>query len=484
MLTVADIQGIGRLRLSLAGGARGLGRHVRAAHTSELDDPTPWLSGGELLLTTGQPLRGAAGAYVERLSHHGLAGLVLGLGFAFDDMPPEVAAAADRLQFPVFTTPYEVPFIAITEAVFTSVASRRLATLERMTELILEERPLDTLLADLAAITGAALVLLDRDGRTLAATADVDADAPGVIRREVVTGSRTEAELLAQPGPRVDEALLHHVQTVLAVDLLRRRSIADAERRLAGDLVELVVSGEMGARELRRKSSAFGLSGDLPLTFAVLRPQQAGARDLAALAERAGDYGPAAIRDGGVAVLLEAATDESAEAAASMILRETGAAVAGVGRVRLEPSQLARSYDEALYALEARPANGRPEVATFRDLGSVQLLLSLQGDRGVELFCESVLGELLEHDRRHRSELVHSLRAYIEANGRWADAASALGVHRHTLRYRIRKIEELTGRDLSDARDRLELWLAIRAWELSGARIDSLSERQPDAGPR
>ena len=72
--------------------------------------------------------------------------------------------------------------------------------------------------------------------------------------------------------------------------------------------------------------------------------------------------------------------------------------------------------------------------------------------------------------RRHGSALIESLQAYIEANGRWAEAAAALDVHRHTLRYRIRKIEQLTGRDPADARDRLELWLALRAHELQGRR--------------
>ena len=89
--------------------------------------------------------------------------------------------------------------------------------------------------------------------------------------------------------------------------------------------------------------------------------------------------------------------------------------------------------------------------------------MSLQDERGVELYCDSLLGPLVSHDRIHRSALVESLQAYIEANGRWAEAAAQLSVHRHTLRYRVRKIEDLTGRDLSDAGDRLELWLALRA---------------------
>jgi purine catabolism regulator len=58
----------------------------------------------------------------------------------------------------------------------------------------------------------------------------------------------------------------------------------------------------------------------------------------------------------------------------------------------------------------------------------------------------------------------------VEASGRWGDAADALGVHRHTLRHRVRRIERLTGRDLTRARDRVELWLALKARELLARR--------------
>jgi len=246
--------------------------------------------------------------------------------------------------------------------------------------------------------------------------------------------------------------------------------VAETVRRLAGDLVEAVLSGDAGARELRRRARAFGLRGTLPLAFLALRPAADEAATLARLAEAAGRFGPASVRDGVVAVLIEARDDGEAERVAAEALLETGAGAAGVGRVRTDPGELVRSYDEALYAVEARPVNGAPVVATFRDLGSMQLLLSLGDERGVELYCESMLGPLRAHDARYGSALIESLAAYIEANGRWADAAAALGVHRHTLRYRIGKIEKLTGRSPTEARDRLELWLALRAHELRGRR--------------
>jgi len=371
VLTVSDIVGIEALKITLRGGRSGAGRPVRWAHISELDDPTPWLRGGELLLTTGLPLRNRPAAYVERLADAGLTGMGLGLGFGYAAAPHEAVAAADRLGFPLFEIPYQVPFIALTEAVFTRLSDAR---------------------------------------------------------------------------------------------------VAEAVRRLAGDLVEAVLSGEAGARELRRRARAFGLRGTLPLSFLALRPASDEAATLARLAEAAGRFGPASVRDGVVAVLFEAGDDGEAERVAAEALIETGAGAAGVGRVRTEPGELARSYDEALYAVEAKPVNGTPAVATFRDLGSIQLLLSLGDERGVELYCESMLGPLRAHDARYGSALIESLAAYIEANGRWADAAAALGVHRHTLRYRIQKIEKLTGRSPTDARDRLELWLALRAYELQGRR--------------
>jgi purine catabolism regulator len=109
-------------------------------------------------------------------------------------------------------------------------------------------------------------------------------------------------------------------------------------------------------------------------------------------------------------------------------------------------------------------ANGRT-VASWRDLGAFQLLLSLQDDEALRLYCDSVLGPL-EEESQYGDELIRSLEAFIEQNGQWERAARKLYCHRHTLRYRIRRVEDLTGRDLSSARDRIEFWLALRGREL------------------
>src|ERR671938_2097933 len=115
MLTVGSL--LDELELEPAAGAKSLSNPVRWVHISELEDPTPWLSGGELLLTTGMQLTDPERqrAYVARLVEHRLAGLGLGTGFAHQRVPEALIAAAEEHGFPLFEVPYEVPFIALTE---------------------------------------------------------------------------------------------------------------------------------------------------------------------------------------------------------------------------------------------------------------------------------------------------------------------------------------------------------------------------------
>ena len=139
------------------------------------------------------------------------------------------------------------------------------------------------------------------------------------------------------------------------------------------------------------------------------------------------------------------------------------AAATAVGSLR-------RAFHEARCALEATSlADGdAPEVASHRDLGAFTLLLSLQDEDALRLYSDGLLEPIERTEGEYGGELLRSLEAYIEHNGNWERAARQLYCHRHTLRYRIRKIEELTGRDLSRATDRIELWLALRARELVG----------------
>jgi purine catabolism regulator len=519
------------LEVRILAGEAGLDRAVRWVHISELEDPTPWLSGGELLLTTGLQLGGdeAQREYVARLVQRGLTGLGFGSGFSHERVPAALRAAAEEHGFPLFEVPYEVPFIAVTEKAFThlvneqyAVLQRALSAHERLERIVLSERGLDGVAAALAAMVGGPAIIFDargevmarRPGRAGMTDRTVEALAEE-LRERTRSGSRRgyvpaaeafdpPARALALPvartpqssradgplpeawlvaakdaGPlsELDRLTLHQAVTIVALELLRRRVADDTERRLAGDVLTAMVAGDLEGPELARRLEPFGLrerAGAL-----VLDPPRAvrtAAEEALARAVREETAGGLVAPAGRfLSALLPAASDDElfalGERLRARVSRETGEPLsAGAGRV-VAPEELRRGFHEARCALEAKALalNGHGDpgaLATYRDLGSFQLLLSLQDEDALRLFCDSILAPIEDSEGAYGGELMRSLEAFIEANGQWERAARALFCHRHTLRYRIRRVEELTGRSLDSARDRIDFWLALRGREL------------------
>ena len=371
-LTVASL--IGELDLELACGERAADSHVRWVHSTELADPTPWLKGGELLLSTGMQLTGAKAQreFVERLAAHDIAGLGFGTGFAHKRIPAALLNAARALEFPLFEVPYELPFIAITERAFARLLDERYELLQR------------TMVGD--------------------------------VLTEVLTGHLYPEDLQARLRPfGIGERL-----AVLAFALADPgAALGPVEAALARERVPALVAVRAG------------------LLCAVVDP------------------GPGSP--------VELARKVRAELAARFVEVRASASRA------VATHSLRMAFHEARCALEAvRLRNGSaPEVASYADLGAFQLLLSLQDDDALSSYCRSVLDPIEQGEGEYGEELVRSLDVFIEHNGHWEKAAAALYCHRHTLRYRIRRIEQLTGRDFSNARDRIEFWLALRGRELA-----------------
>jgi purine catabolism regulator len=541
MLTVRDLTQ--DLDVRLLAGERSLHLPVRWVHISELLDPTPWLSGGELLLTTGMQLEtpDQAREYAARLADHHLAGLGFGTGFKHATVPEPLLEVAAEREFPVFEVPYEVPFIAVTEAAFTqlvneqyAVLRRALAAQERLERIVLSERGLDALVGALSTLIGAAVVVFDSRGEPLQQHEFRRAVAPEVLeslrsevrerarRREARafmpsltegnqglalpvasdgaprpgsgggSGRAPEAWLVvikdAGPLSDFDRLTLHQAVTIVALELLRSRVAGDTERRLAGDVLDAIVSGELAGSELARRLGPFGLGERVAAIVLgsagegrTASPQSVEGALWSALREEAS---PALVASAGplACALVPGGEDDELFALGERVVTAAEGELrervrVGIGRA-VPAVDARRSFHEARCALEAlafgvngsSEGNGsapeRPRVATYKDLGSFQLLLSLQDDEALRLFCDSILAPIEEGEGAYGGELMRSLEAFIECNGQWERAARQLYCHRHTLRYRIRRVEELTGRSLDSARDRIDFWLALRGREL------------------
>jgi PucR family transcriptional regulator, purine catabolism regulatory protein len=484
VLTVQDIVSVPELRLTVAGGQDGLGNAISWLHVSELADPTPFLEGGELLLTTGLGLGAGADeqqAYVRRLVGHGLAGLGVGIGFGYDDVPRPVRDVADELGFPVFVVPYEIPFIAITKAAFTRLAGEELEQLtsalevhERLAEAVLEGKGLHGLLAVVCNHLGCSLALVDERGATLAErhvsrrrSFDGALELPVVAHDELAT---LRAVRDGQPFGEYDRLVLHHGQTALAFELSRLRAVSAAELRLAGDLLDDLERDRLEDGEVARRLVAFGL--DPALSYAALLaeaingipPERLRASVARALeARRVGFLSTA--RPGRAAFLFEAGDEEGALALAGELAAEGLGARIGIGRPA-RGRALGHSLIEARAALESVSS----PVASYRDLGSLELLLTLP-DAALEAFVARVLGGAVQ-----KPVLVDSLRVLLESGCRWSEAADSLGIHRHTLRYRLDRFRDLTGRHPDDPAERMELWLAVKAAAALSARTEAVPQ--------
>jgi purine catabolism regulator len=518
MLTVQSL--LDELELEAAAGSKSLSNPVRWVHFSELEDPTPWLSGGELLLTTGIQLQTAAKqrAFIKRLVNHNLSGLGFGTGFDHDKLPKALVDEAEGSDFPLFEVPYSMPFIALTEKAFArlvneqyEVLQRGVAVQRRLERLVLEERGLEQLTATIAAAVGGTVLVLDGHGEPLAsrsfrrelpeavvvairseAAGHVGDGHPFVPAHASIAG-RALAHPVVSPGGGPPQAwvvivrdsgglgdferlILQQAVVVVALELMRRRVERETERRLAGDVLAAALGGRLEPGELRRRLAPFGIESEAAvLVFSVDDPTGAEPTLEAVLGEM-GCPALVAPHAAGGRELLCAMIDsrerdpiEVAEGARRALAGRRGGVRAAASRPA-SPEHLRRSFHEARCALEATALdNGEaPDVASWQDLGAFTLLLSLQDDEALRLYCESVLGPIEEGDEEYGGELLRSLEAFIENNGQWERAAREVFCHRHTLRYRMRKVEELTGRDLGRAHDRIEFWLALRARELVG----------------
>jgi PucR family transcriptional regulator, purine catabolism regulatory protein len=478
MLTVADIAELPRLDLTVAAAANGLANEVSWLHVSELADPTPFLEGGELLLTTGLgvgELATTQRAYVRRLAKHGLSGLAFGVGFGFADVPAPLVDEAEKLGFPVLAVPYAVPFIAITKAAFAKLASeelerqtRALEVHERLAETVLEGRGLQALLAVVCNHLDCSIALVDGNGRVVAERHagrrlpfDGALELPVVARGEPATLRAVRA---GEPFGEYDRLVLHHGQTALAFELSRRQAVSAAELRLAGDLIEDLENERLDDREAARRLTAFGLEAerDHAALLAVPRNGLTTERlrdEVAELLDRRGVRYVSTARRERAAFLVEAEREDDALALAGRVVEAQPQARIGVGRPT-RGAALGRSLLEARAALDAAESG----VASYRDLGSLELLLNLP-DAALEAFVDRVLGPAAGN-----AWLVESLTALLESGCRWSDAAAELGVHRHTLRYRMERLREQTGRHPDEPGERMELWLAVKAKQALAAR--------------
>ncbi|WP_328957107.1 helix-turn-helix domain-containing protein [Kitasatospora purpeofusca] len=407
---------------------------------------------------------------------------------------------------------------------------------DRLTDLVLRGAEVPDVAAAVAALLGGGIAVLDTEGEPLAGRAA----APGAGPAEAAAASRAEGRAVRHGGawvcavlagqeqlgtlvlrgrPDLDDAdrrLFERAGVVTALLLLLRRSVAETENRVRGELLaDLLTAPDRDPAGLTARGRRLGVDLGRPHLVLVAEPGRGGggggsgggagggaAAVRSRLAGAAGRYlfgargisaehGEAVVLlvpDGGgsgcgaeapaeAGAPLEAAgggvagdvAQRAAEQAAERLARLAGFPVTvGAGRPAAGPVALATAYAEGLRCVRALRVLGRDgEGASAGSLGFLGVLLGDGHD--VSGFVGATLGPLLDYDARRGTELVRTLRAYFDCGGSLTRAKDELHVHVNTVVQRLDRVEVLLGRDWNGPERSLELQLALRLQLLSGA---------------
>ena len=481
--TVLDLPGLSVL---LRAGTGGIDNPVRWVAVSELEDPTPYLDGGELVLTTGLRLTpDESPALVDRLVRAGASGLGLGVGLTHAQLPASLIGAADAAGLPLLEVPEPTPFMAISKAVSELLAASEYEAVTRtveaqrdLTRAALAPEGAAAVVARLAATLSGQTVLLDPGGQVLHAAPRQAAQWARELLDEVTR--------LRQRGPRSSASFQHRDLSVVVQPLApagrirgflavaRPEPFTAAELALVNvgvALVSLAMERSIGTDTARRelRAAVFALlvdgipAGRLPvagvgwdelLSGSVRLLVADGPRaELLAKLEQVEEATPgsswrgAVMNDDRLVVIAPAESDDDD-------LVTSGSMLAWGISDPVPVTDLGSALRQGQRALAAAGPGG---VRRFGDLArdGVVGLVDPEAARG---FADSLLGPL---EARDRGDLVASVRAWLAHHGQWDAAATSLGVHRHTLRYRMRRVEELVGRSLDDPDLRSELWVAL-----------------------
>lgn len=474
------------------------GRPMRYVAFTELLDPTPYLAGGEVILTAGRSLpvddETQVDAFVLRLIRKGTVALGFGFERMYDTVPPLLVEACAQRGLPLFGIPAATSFARISRFVTELVARYEKDALRqpfdaqrRLVSAAGRAGGTTQVLAELAALLHGWVVLLEPSGAVRTSAGSVPDEAPARLAMEVerirARGVRASSSLfmgdrsvsvhpLGASGSAMaylavgwgaEEQDLARIVVPAGVSLLtsveeQERERLALERRLREAVARLMIDGHGDAAAvvaaagegLRRDWD--GIRGELVALQARGTPAQ-----LSSLAEDPRMHAVFAVFDGDVIAL----------APSPAVARETGRMMLAhglaVGIALPHPAErIGQAIAQARAALESVVGAG-----TMREFegGLAAGIQSVISDDVAAAWASAALAPLDETREDERARLLATTSAYLRHGGRWAAAAAEVQVHPHTLRYRIRRVEELLNSSMDSPRVRANLWLALEIRE-------------------
>jgi PucR C-terminal helix-turn-helix domain len=384
------------------------------------------------------------------------------------------------------------------------------SVLDELSEAIESGAGLPALTRAAGKALGASVALIDRSSAVLAVAASSQAEErkllagqDDVVRAELRVADTAVGELRYRlRGKEAPAAVTRTVSTLLALEVERSRSPEWASDEAAAAFVRALLARNVTDRGdivARAAELGAGIERGAGVIVARAAPRTAQAGDwrgrvLTVALRAVRSVGPGsvgALGDGEAAEVVSivpAGEDAQLARAARALERELEAALSGfsitVARSRLaeDPVDLYRAGKEAALAANVAEAEGRTMLA-FEDTGAYRLLLPAMSEEPGELerFYQETLAPLAAYDEQYETDLVNTVETYLENDGNVAQTAASLFTHRHTVRYRLERVKELTGHDIGSSEGREKLSLGLKAMRVLGIASAAGPAMEPGA---
>lgn len=499
------------LEVRVAGPDGALDREVLWLHNTELPDPAPYIRASEVVLTNGLWRDSTTDAsFVSALQHARAGGLIFGLTEQNRRIPEDLVAACTAADLPLLSVSIAVPFTAITETAARIQGAARqeaLATLARrgdaLATSIARGGGAEGVLAVLRRDHELPLLVVDRMGRRLAGAdtdADVDRAAAAALARRppplevdlpgigsaalfLIEGAMGEVDAAVfclrplRDISQVERDAVEQAARFLSLEVTKQQALQAIESRFSSELLEMVLSGAGRAGEVQDRLRAFGIDPSAQLAVITIvvgdgpvRP--AGSTDEIERFFRTRGV-PAVVVAGSQDTVVVFPWSASVAELVTLCRRLSDAVrqrfpedrvVVGVGALAPDSAALREPLigsREVCQVLRRRYTDSR--VGTFADVSTYRMLLGLHDRSVLRRFADDILGPLRSHDESSGTELERTLRVFLGNDAHWSTTAGELYIHVNTLRNRVTRIGELTGRDVTRLDDRVDLFLALEA---------------------
>ncbi len=491
-ITVAELVAEPQLGLTFLAGSAGRDNRITWAHTSDLPRLWEWVTGGELMMTNGLSIPADPQGQVslaEALVDAGASALAIGEKMHAPELLPEFLAACERLPLPLISIPYPLPFIAIARTVAEASLleeSRRLRQTARVYDLLRTAGTIEDhwqgLLQGLAAELNAELFVVDRrclhpwhpDGEPLpdflqAELAPFTGHIPmsakkfqwhrlrdrHVLMMDIPTHADAVLVVLPKSDPHPDAVVLLHAATVLGLELSRTALSLEGRHRLAGEFLLQAFDGRLGIAELEIRLSDFEISAQNFVVVSVGADDGERLANIHAELWRHGLQAACLRRLNTLHVAVTAAvTDDVLIHCAGPGVRIGISSPTSAGGVQ-------RALQESLWALGSAKGNA---VSLTRYAEGPSWLGLTSFEEGTAL-VQRLLGPIFTYQQSQEGDLIVTLKTYLDTQRSWQKTAAALFAHRQTIIYRIRKISELTGLDMTETSTLAQLWFALQIHE-------------------